>query len=56
MAKSLIRFRRGGEIVAWQGKHKSLKKIFNEKKVIPWLRDLVPLVIVDDEIKWIIGL
>lgn len=54
--KVIIRFRRGGEIVAWQGKHKSLKKIFNEKKVIPWLRDLVPLVIVDDEVKWVIGL
>jgi tRNA(Ile)-lysidine synthase len=54
--KVIIRFRRGGEIVKWQDKHKSLKKIFNEKKVIPWQRALVPLVIVDDEVKWIIGL
>ncbi len=54
--KVIIRFRRGGEIVKWQDQHKSLKKIFNEKKVIPWQRALVPLVIVDDEVKWIIGL
>ena len=52
-----IRFRRGGEIVKWRGgKHKPLKKILSESKVLPWMRDFVPLLVVDGIIVWIIGL
>ena len=52
-----IRFRRGGEIVSWRNsQNKSLKKIFNEFKVMPWMRDFVPLLIIDNKVKWIIGL
>ncbi len=52
-----IRFRRGGEIVKWRGgKHKPLKKILNEFKVLPWMRDYVPLIVVEGIVVWIIGL
>ena len=52
-----IRFRRGGEIVKWRGgKHKPLKKVLNEFKVLPWMRDFVPLLVVDGIVVWIIGL
>ncbi|MDF1644434.1 MAG: tRNA lysidine(34) synthetase TilS [Pseudomonadales bacterium] len=47
-----IRFRQGGERCRPVGRHGSrpLKKLFNEYKIEPWLRDIVPLIYFDDQL------
>lgn len=46
-----VRFRVGGErLVMTSGHHHPLKKIFQEYRVLPWWRDRVPLIYVDDEL------
>jgi tRNA(Ile)-lysidine synthase len=47
-----VRFRQGGERIALpgrQGAH-ALKKLFQEWRVAPWLRDRIPLIYVNDEL------
>ena len=41
-----IKFRKGGEKIPLNGSHdsKSLKNFLNEKKVLPWTRDKIPLI------------
>ncbi len=41
-----IKFRKGGEKISSskQKKQKTLKDIFNEKKILPWTRDKIPLI------------
>ena len=50
--KLQIKFPQGGESIVMQGHktHKKLKKIFQEKAVLPWLRPRTPLVFMDDEL------
>lgn len=39
-----VRWRRGGETLRCRGRSRSLKKLLNEARVLPWMRDRVPLV------------
>ena len=41
-----IKFRKGGEKISSskQKKQKTLKDFFNEKKILPWTRDKIPLI------------
>lgn len=39
-----IRYRQGGEQLYWHGQTKSLKKLLQEWKVLPWERDVMPLI------------
>ena len=55
-----IRYRRGGESIRQDGKkhHDTLKKLFQENAVPPWLRDRVPLLYIEGSLaavpgKWI---
>ena len=51
-----IRYRKGGEIFKIAGgRSKSLKKIFQEKGIEPWVRSRVPLIYQDDELISIAG-
>ena len=51
-----IRYRRGGEMFRIAGgRSKSLKKIFQEKGVEPWVRSRVPLIYHDGELISIVG-
>lgn len=47
-----IRFRQGGETLrpAGSAHHRELKKLLQESGVLPWRRDALPLVYVDDEL------
>jgi tRNA(Ile)-lysidine synthase len=46
------RFRQGGEEIKPVGRngHHSLKKLFQEEGIVPWERDRLPLLYVDDEL------
>ena len=53
----MLRFRRGGErlqVVGRQGRH-SLKKLFQEAGVPPWLREQTPLLFVDQCLVAVVG-
>ena len=51
-----VRYRKGGEMFKIAGgRSKSLKKIFQEKGVEPWLRSRVPLIYQDDALISIVG-
>ena len=46
-----LRLRRGGEkIYLHQGHSASLKKLYQSKKVLPWLRDKLPLIFLEEEL------
>jgi len=49
-----VHWRQGGERVQLQGEtfSRSLKKLFQEKRVAPWLRGTMPLISVDGYIVW----
>ena len=52
-----VRYRQGGERLSLLGRpSKSLKKLFNEEGVSPWLRDRLPLVYFRDKLIWVAGL
>lgn len=52
-----IRFRQGGEAcyLAHRTGQQSLKKLFQEWGIPPWLRDRLPLLFINNELKWIAG-
>lgn len=50
-----IRFRQGGEQLRWHGQTKSLKHLFQEWKIPPWLRQTIPLIYVDDTLAVVVG-
>lgn len=54
-SKIEIRFRTGGETIRWKGQTKSLKKLFQQWQVPPWLRDTVPLIYCDGELAAVYG-
>ena len=43
-----VRFRVGGEKLVLHGQTKSLKSLFQTWGVPPWLRDTIPLILIDD--------
>lgn len=47
-----VRPRRGGERIKLSGRsgHKKLKKLLNEEKFLPWARNMLPLIYLDDEL------
>ena len=47
-----IKYRKGGEEIKPSGHKitKSLKNLFQENNVLPWVRDKIPLIYVDDEL------
>ena len=50
-----IRFRVGGEKIFLRGQHKCLKKLFQRVRLPPFMRDEVPLLYVNNELKSIVG-
>jgi tRNA(Ile)-lysidine synthase len=52
-----VRFRQGGERIELPGRQGShaLKKLFQEWRVAPWLRDRIPLLYVDDKLAAVLG-
>lgn len=52
-----VRFRQGGERICPAGRqgHHSLKKLFQEAEVPPWLRDRIPLIYQNDELIAVAG-
>lgn len=52
-----VRFRRGGEMIQPVGRqgHHSLKKLFQELEVPPWLRSRIPLIYLDNELIAVAG-
>ncbi len=53
-----VRFRQGGESCRPAGSNcsKSLKKLFQEKNIQPWLRDRVPLLYVENQLAVVVGI
>jgi tRNA(Ile)-lysidine synthase len=52
-----VRFRRGGEEFHLPGRshHHSLKKLFQTWGVLPWMRDRIPLVFVENQLAAVVG-
>lgn len=54
-SKLTIKYRVGGEKILINARHKSLKKLFNQWEIPPWLRDTIPLLYINDELCTVIG-
>ncbi len=50
-----VRFRRGGESLSTSGGSRSLKNLFQEWRVPPWLRDRIPLIFSKNELVAVVG-
>ena len=50
-----VRYRQGGERLFYQGHHRVLKKMLQELKVPPFMRDKIPLIYVNDTLKAVVG-
>jgi tRNA(Ile)-lysidine synthase len=52
-----VRFRQGGEKIRPAGRdgHHSLKKLYQERAIPPWLRDRIPLLFLEDELIAVVG-
>lgn len=50
-----VRFRKGGESIRLRGQTKSLKKLFQEWAIPPWLRNKIPLLYVNHMLYVIVG-
>jgi tRNA(Ile)-lysidine synthase len=50
-----VRFRQGGEVFTWHGQTKALKKLLQEWRIPPWLRDRIPLIYINDELAVVVG-
>lgn len=57
LTEVVIRFRQGGESCRPVGSNcsKSLKKLFQEKNIPPWLRDRTPLLYVEEQLVVVLG-
>jgi len=53
--KLSVKFRRGGEAIKLS-KTRTLKNVFQEQSMPPWLRDRIPLIFCDDELVAVAGL
>jgi len=56
--KVWVQFRHGGERfrMTGSGHHKSLKKLFQEWRIPPWERSLIPLIYIEDHLAAVAGL
>ncbi len=45
-----VRWREGGEKIRVRGRNRSLKKLLQEARVLPWMRDRIPLIYADDRL------
>jgi tRNA(Ile)-lysidine synthase len=54
-SKLVISFRKGGEEIILRGQRKSLKKLFQEWQIPPWLRGQISLLYINDELAAVIG-
>ena len=50
-----VKTRLGGELFHWHGQTKSLKKLFQQWQVPPWMRDTIPLIYLEDELVAVVG-
>lgn len=50
-----VRYRQGGETFLFRGQKKSLKTLFQEWKIPPWLRHRIPLVYCNKELAVVVG-
>ena len=50
-----IRYRQGGELFYWRKQTKQLKKLFQQWRVPPWQRDLIPLLYIDNDLAAVVG-
>lgn len=51
-----VTYRQGGEQAKLPGRpRKSLKKVLNESRIQPWLRDRTPLLWIDGQLAWVAG-
>jgi tRNA(Ile)-lysidine synthase len=50
-----VRFRRGGEWLSLPGGSRSLKNLFQEWRVPPWLRNRIPLIFNQNELIAVVG-
>lgn len=50
-----IRFRQGGENFVWHQQTKSLKKLFQEWQIPPWLRNTIPLLFINNQLAMVVG-
>lgn len=51
----VVSFRKGGEEMIFRGQRKSLKKLFQEWRVPPWLRRRIPLLYINGELAAVVG-
>ncbi|MGQ3889344.1 tRNA lysidine(34) synthetase TilS [Legionella sp. CNM-1927-20] len=54
-ARITIRFRQGGERFNWRQQTKTLKKLWQEWHVPPWLRDQIPLIYINQQLAVVVG-
>lgn len=52
----LVKFRHGGELIRYNGQTKKLKKLLQEFRILPWQRDKLPLLFVNNQLRAVIGL
>ena len=50
-----VGFRQGGERIFWRGQHKVLKKLLQQWQVLPWERDRIPLIWIDNKLAAVVG-
>ncbi len=50
-----VRFRQGGEQFYWRGQTKQLKKLWQQWRVPPWQRGLIPLLYIDNALAAVVG-
>lgn len=50
-----VRFRQGGEEILLQGQTKSVKKLLQQWGVLPWLRDSIPLIYINQQLAAIVN-
>lgn len=57
-ANFIVRYRSGGETIRPENtsQTKTVKQLFQEKSVLPWMRDRIPLVFIDGELAVIPGI
>jgi tRNA(Ile)-lysidine synthase len=50
-----VRFREGGEQLVWRGKTRRLKDLMNQWRILPWMRDKIPLMYIDGQLAVVVG-
>ncbi len=50
-----VRYRKGGEKIYWKGHHRCLKKLMQQWQIPPYLRNRIPLIFVNGDLKAVIG-